>query len=756
MHRLNPIQKGSTTPILDRPKDPNERVNSKGVGVTMNNSNQFNSCADPKGITASRALKPEVPTEPRDKPPPPRDKTREQRPPRKFKTAVSTDVIGRLTKGCSSLLESTNKPPRPEVITSTKPTTRLKSGDDGVYHSSDSETSSGAEETHRSDTPRIREKRNLVRVAERDRADMHTMSSKYLPSSLHSVFGEPIVGPNDSFQPSPWLIEAIEEVCSHTPVPPLLSDVQFSTNKEAVTANTELLRKHGNDLGTLLQESIGTTLDPSSEFRPLDDLTRVYHNHPNFPFVHKVIKCGMEYKFTKELSHDHRMAELTANLERGNHKSATSEPEKIHQLLEKDVRHGFAIPVLKSSIPALKDAMVQPIGLANQFTLQADGTRVRKGRLTHDLSHSITSPDASVNSRIDLDQHPEMVCGWCLSRIIHFVVALRKQHPTKRILVAKYDFSDAYRRVAHASKAAAQTILTVGNIAYIMLRLSFGGAPNPPTWCGVSEMITDLSNELPLCPTWDPEKLHHPIQPACPEPKYQPDSIDLAHAQPTVYYTPTDVPGRTDAFIDDLVRVFLDDPSTRSRESQAVSLAMYATCRPHAGKNEPLPRRENLSEPKLLAEGRPAEVQIVLGWELDTRRLRLSLPFDKYAAWTSDLNDAVTKGHLTFSELKSMLGRLNHAAYVIPLARHFLGRFYHRIHPRKHNDQQITLSAIEIDDLRLWCKFLQQARDGISLNKLTHQYPSKLCLSDSCPFGLGGFLWTGRAWRLFIPPETAM
>ena len=33
--------------------------------------------------------------------------------------------------------------------------------------------------------------------------------------------------------------------------------------------------------------------------------------------------------------------------------------------------------------------------------------------------------------------------------------------------------------------------------------------------------------------------------------------------------------------------------------------------------------------------------------------------------------------------------------------------------------------------------------------------PTRLGFSDSCPFGLGGFSHTGRAWRLLIPSDCA-
>jgi hypothetical protein len=37
------------------------------------------------------------------------------------------------------------------------------------------------------------------------------------------------------------------------------------------------------------------------------------------------------------------------------------------------------------------------------------------------------------------------------------------------------------------------------------------------------------------------------------------------------------------------------------------------------------------------------------------------------------------------------------------------------------------------------------------MNRVTIRQPSKLGWSDSCPFDIGGFLLSGRAWRVKIP-----
>jgi hypothetical protein len=265
-----------------------------------------------------------------------------------------------------------------------------------------------------------------------------------------------------------------------------------------------------------------------------------------------------------------------------------------------------------------------------------------------------------------------MIYGLCLLRIIHYIIALRLAFPTMMILISKYDFSDAYKRIAHAAKAAAQTIFVIGKVAFICLRLSFGGSVNPPAWCSVSEMITDLSNELPLINKWDPDKLFSPAQVTVPAPKYLEASIPLALARPLAVDIPTIAKGRGDCFVDNIIKVYLDDPIQIKRHAASAPLAIHIAMRPNAGAAEPIDRRESLSESKLEAKGTPAEVQIILGWELDTRRLICSLPEDKYIAWCQEISDVLSSESKSVSKvlLESIIGRLTHASWVVPLSRH--------------------------------------------------------------------------------------
>jgi hypothetical protein len=133
-----------------------------------------------------------------------------------------------------------------------------------------------------------------------------------------------------------------------------------------------------------------------------------------------------------------------------------------------------------------------------------------------------------------------------------------------------------------------------------------------------------------------------------------------------------------------------------------------------------------------------------LGWSLNTRLLLILLPDDKHEAWSTNIIAIVA---LT-------IGRLNHVGYIIPLARHFLNRLRLRLSKRRHKNQQLSLSRAGLDDLALWIDFLATAQAGISLNRITTRAPSKICWSDLRPFGIGGFLLSGHAWRIQIPSSS--
>jgi hypothetical protein len=124
-----------------------------------------------------------------------------------------------------------------------------------------------------------------------------------------------------------------------------------------------------------------------------------------------------------------------------------------------------------------------------------------------------------------MDPYTKMIYGWCLTCIIHFIVTLCLAYPLLPIFIVKYDYLDAYCRIALSPLAAAQSIIIFAGIAYIALCLTFGGSSNPPTWCTFSEMVMDLSNEISLYNEWDHTALWSPAQPDTPTPIMLPGDV---------------------------------------------------------------------------------------------------------------------------------------------------------------------------------------------------------------------------------------
>ena len=630
-----------------------------------------------------------------------------------------------------------------------------------VKHSRDDTSIAWLDEVPRSSRgdaalERARE-RNVRRMREATANDCQILS-KYLPSDTSIFFPFGLVGPDDYFQPSQSWVDALLEVAKaecRVPGPPL---VRLGLDQEDLDHNTHFLADCDWDLEEVFRQHVGSTVDHGSEFRPVDQLRKIVGKHPGFEYLEDMLTSGFDYHLARELTEPERLAELSAQLQRGNHKSALQNLGEVQSLLSGDVRRGFILPIRADAILRVKGLHLQPGGMVRQLSLKADGSRQPKSRFTHDLSFSITAKDASVNARVDMSKHPEMVYGWCLIRLIHYIAALRAHHPGVRILISKFDYADAYKRISQSPRSSAASVICFGEVAYICWRMVFGGSPNPAGFSGFSEMLTDLANEIAMS-NYSPDDFVSPTVRASHLEVRETERQDAKFetAIMPAFEVPTSSNSTRDCFIDDIIDCHLDTGSNRTRSGHIVQMAVHVMSRPHAGEDiEPVPRKPLLGPDKLEAEGRGSERQIVLGWEIRTRDLKVALPYDKHLAWRQDLVALINASRASRKELESMIGRLNHASFLIPLSRHFLNELRRKCEMTTNGHtgrQTVRLNEQEVADLKLWLEFLDFAREGISINILTVRTPTRMAWSDSCPFGLGGYSLKGRAWRIRVPHD---
>jgi hypothetical protein len=294
-----------------------------------------------------------------------------------------------------------------------------------------------------------------------------------------------------------------------------------------------------------------------------------------------------------------------------------------------------------------------------------------------------------------------------------------------------------------------QSMVTIGIFVLIALHLTFGGASNPSQWSDISEMATDLANNIVRDDGWDPDTHVSPHQDLLKdEIKFEDLSIPLVQADELAVDIPAEDHPKSDCYIDDIFTAFLETDAKHG--SRIVPFILHLLGRP-LSPNESLPRDNILSLKKLLAEAMPAECQIILGWIIDTRQLIIALPRNKFVAWTNAIKTLLNMDKVTHKELETLIGRLNHAGFIIPLAQHFLGRLRKALYAASHC-QSICLTDEQRDDLKQWLHFLEQAVNGISLNLLTFHRPTHIGCSDASEHGIGGFsATTGIAWRWEIP-----
>ena len=236
------------------------------------------------------------------------------------------------------------------------------------------------------------------------------------------------------------------------------------------------------------------------------------------------------------------------------------------------------------------------------------------------------------------------------------------------------------------------------DIAYISLRLTFGGSPCLPLWFFMLEIITDLDNNILASADLDPPRTHSPHRAQIPQPNILDNSIPFAKALPAdIAVTPLKH-GKVDCYIDNLIPFILHLGDNAEQAANAVPLAMHIVGRP-VHPNEPITCDDLIYFRKLYGISQMAKIKTVTGWGIDTRRFLVFPNKDKQSAWSASIQTIINRGSSTYNEIETLVGRLNHCGYIIPLARHFLHpiRGIMRILAKK----QIKISSKEIRYLHI-------------------------------------------------------
>ena len=426
----------------------------------------------------------------------------------------------------------------------------------------------------------------------------------------------------------------------------------------------------------------------------------------------------------------------------------------LESLVQADIRAGFQLPIPVKIICSIPNTVVAPYGIANQFSINEIGERIEKDRLIHDQSFDFSDGNLVNHRLIVEDEFHKLHYGSCLLQIMHYTHALRFLDPSKRIVWSKFDFKIAHRRQHLMGRLAAIATTIVGAFALISLRLPFSGTYYVHAWCVISELICDATNALLRCSFWDPAATDFPLKSDIPEPKLLSDEVETGVAfAPDVLVDP-DPRGKVFCYIDDLtVLGYYDEGWKRLKLAAALIISVFG--RP-VHESEPVPRMPLLSVKKLLAEGGLGEIKVMLGWLLDFRAQMVKLPDDKYKMYNSQINVIIKRKQSTMKELDSLVSRFGYSCIVQQMGYHFLHRLRYKIDRSTNGNCTVNYTQRDIADLIIWKRLLSKANKGVSFNLIVYCRPTKMYLSDACPYGMGGFsLLLGRAWYMQLPIELA-
>ena len=144
------------------------------------------------------------------------------------------------------------------------------------------------------------------------------------------------------------------------------------------------------------------------------------------------MKYGVEFPLSKTFRED-KLKDVLEALDFRNHKGVKKLKPFFEQNLDDDIRHGFSLPIPLNQVRKLKNALLAPMHVIKQDTINERGEIIDKKRITHNQSKKYNSSGTFVNSRVDKDKLLDCIYGPCLLQVIHAIVELRRRHPTLKI-----------------------------------------------------------------------------------------------------------------------------------------------------------------------------------------------------------------------------------------------------------------------------------------------------------------------------------
>ena len=89
----------------------------------------------------------------------------------------------------------------------------------------------------------------------------------------------------------------------------------------------------------------------------------------------------------EDLPEEQQIANIYKAIEFGNHKGTTNDPDRLCELVEKDVKYGYCTPLPLCKAMLIPKLLFTPMNIQHQKIINNTGKIINKKRLTHDQSY---------------------------------------------------------------------------------------------------------------------------------------------------------------------------------------------------------------------------------------------------------------------------------------------------------------------------------------------------------------------------------
>ena len=223
---------------------------------------------------------------------------------------------------------------------------------------------------------------------------------------------------------------------------------------------------------------------------------------------------------------------------------------------------------------------MNPMGVATHVGVTSTGEFLPKKRVTHDLSFLGKVSNSSINSQVKTSLLEPCMFAHILLQIIHYIVALRRDYPTKKIWIRKEDFKSAFRRIHLDQLTAMRSAVRVklNNTWYLLisLRQPFGGSPCPSEFAVAADIITDTINDSLQDASWDYRKTYSATADKIPSCNALPDNIPYHPTREMSVKIDPSSKGKADVYVDDIITIAVDIQDNLERITKAPVTIMHA------------------------------------------------------------------------------------------------------------------------------------------------------------------------------------